>query len=146
MAASLLAPLVPCPETNSSQPAGAVGCQNFSGEMAVLVPLLWRKCHVLLCICPPGVSSLSLATGYFLQYYCCSHSLLFIIGFHTALSYKMVTAPSIPDYVSLLPSPISYFFPYICWLLWLTWIPSLHSRAGTLAFRFQLHKIQASNK
>lgn len=116
MAASLLAPLVPCPEMNSSQPAGAVGCQNFSGEKAVLVLLLWRKCHAFLCICPPGVSSLSLATGYFLQHYCCLHSLLLI---PTVVSYKMVIGPGIPDHASLFPSPTSCFSPCVCWLLWL---------------------------
>lgn len=95
------------------------GCQNFSGEMAALILLLWRKCHVLLCICPPGVSSLSLATGHFLQLYCCLQSLLFIIGIPTVFSYTMVTAPGIPDYASLLPSHTSYFSPCIRWLLWL---------------------------
>lgn len=123
------------------------GCQNFSGEMAVLILLLWTKCHVFLCICPPGVSSLSLATGYFLQLYCCLQPLLFIIGIPTVVSYKMVTAPGFPDDASLLPSHTSYFFPTdLLVAMTLTWIPGKHSRAGTLVFSFQLNKMWASNK
>lgn len=59
IAARLLDPVVLCPETNSSQFTAAVGCQNFSHTVVVLVFLLWRKCHLVLCVCPPGMSTSS---------------------------------------------------------------------------------------
>lgn len=147
MAASLLVPVVPCPETNSSQLAAAVSCQDFSGKMAMSVLLLWRKCHFFLCICPPGVSSLSLSTGYFLWHYCCLQSLLFIMDILTVVLYKTVAAPSCPGYVFFLPSPNpSFFLLYLPVAVTLTWVPNRHSRANTPVSSFPWNKMSASNK
>lgn len=151
MAASLLVPVVLCSETNLPQPAAAVGCQNFSGKMAALVLLLWRKCHLLRCIRPPGVSSLSLTTGYFLWHYCCLQSLLFVIDILTVLVFAFFLQKGdsslYPRLCFLLLSPHLIFFPmYLLVAVTLTWVPNRCSRAGTLVFRFLLTKMSASNK